>query len=199
LGEDPLMTHRLFFDIGGTGAKADAVSIWDTQFIGKEIRNLKYYEAQGQPLATHLAWLRKNNLTPDRAQIWLPHDGSTHDKVYDVSYESALKQAGYEVTVVPNQGKGAANARIESVRRTFPNAWFNQRENAMDNEDTTAGLDALGWYHEKKDENRNIGLGPEHDWASHGADAYGLMSIVYEQQGKEVKASDLYSAFRRAG
>ena len=28
------------------------------------------------------------------------------------------------------------------------------------------GLDALGWYHEKKDENRNIGLGPAHDWSS---------------------------------
>ena len=36
-------------------------------------------------------------------------------------------------------------------------------------------------YHEKKDEVRNIGLGPEHDWASHGADAFGLMCIVYEE------------------
>jgi phage terminase large subunit len=178
VGEDPLMTHRLFFDIGGTGAKADAVSIWNTQFVGKEIRNLKYYEAVGQPLATHINWLRENGLTPDRAQIWLPHDGSTNDKVYDVSYESALKQAGYTVTVVPNQGKGAAKARIESVRRTFPSAWF-------DKTGTQAGVDALGWYHERKDENRDIGLGPEHDWSSHGSDAYGLMSIVYEQSQKQ--------------
>jgi phage terminase large subunit len=40
----------------------------------------------------------------------------------------------------------------------------------------------LGWYHEKKDEVRNIGLGPEHDWASHGADAYGLMCVAHEEQ-----------------
>jgi phage terminase large subunit len=39
----------------------------------------------------------------------------------------------------------------------------------------------LGWYHEKKDEARGIGLGPEHDWASHSADAFGLMAVVYEQ------------------
>jgi phage terminase large subunit len=46
---DPLMTIRLFCDIGGTGAKADAFAIWAAQFIGKEIRVLDYYEAVGQP------------------------------------------------------------------------------------------------------------------------------------------------------
>jgi phage terminase large subunit len=30
---------------------------------------------------------------------------------------------------------------------------------------------------------RNIGLGPEHDWASHGADAFGLMAVAYEDPG----------------
>lgn len=171
---DPLMTIRLFVDIGGTGAKADAFTIWAAQFIGKEIRVLDYYEAVGQPLAAHLDWMRSRGYTPEKAQIWLPHDGSTQDKVYDVSYESALKAAGYKVTVVPNQGKGAAKARIEATRRLFPAIWFN--------EDTTeAGRDALGWYHEKQDETRNIGLGPEHDWASHGADAFGLMCVAYEE------------------
>ena len=177
---DPLMTVRLFFDIGGTGAKADAVSIWPAQFIGKEVRTRDYYEAVGQPLATHINWLRSKGYTPDRAQIWLPHDGSTQDKVFDVSYESALRQAGYHVTVVPNQGKGAAAARIEALRRLFPSIWF-------DAETTEAGRAALGWYHEKKDEARNIGLGPEHDWASHGADAAGLMAVAYEQPKVRIK------------
>ena len=189
--QDPLMTIRLFFDIGGTGAKADAVSIGVAQFVGKQIRALDYYEAVGQPLATHIAWLRGKGYSPEKAQIWLPHDGSTHDKVYDVSYESALKQAGYTVTVVPNQGKGAAKARIESHRRTFPSIWFNQ-------ETTEPWLEALGWYHEKIDENRNIGLGPEHDWSSHCADMSGLMSIVYEEFNKKSKpVSDPYKGFRR--
>jgi len=171
---DPLMTIRLFFDIGGTGAKADAVSIWAAQFIGREIRVLDYYEAVGQPLATHINWLRGKGYTPERAQIWLPHDGSTQDKVFDVSYESALRKAGYTVTVVPNQGKGAAAARIEAVRNIFPMVWFNEST-------TEAGRAALGWYHEKKDDARNIGLGPEHDWASHGADSFGLMAVTYEE------------------
>ncbi|WP_431107605.1 PBSX family phage terminase large subunit [Variovorax paradoxus] len=171
---DPLMTIRIFCDIGGTGAKADAFTMWAAQFIAKEIRVLNYYETQGQPLAAHLTWLRECGYTKDKAQIWLPHDGSTHDKVFDVSYESALQDAGYTVTVVPNQGKGAAAARIEAGRRLFPSMWINE-------ETTAAGIAALGWYHEKRDEHRNVGLGPEHDWASHGADAFGLMCVAYEE------------------
>jgi phage terminase large subunit len=110
---DPLMTLRMFCDIGGTGARADAFVIWVAQFVGREIRVLDYYEAQGQPLATHLAWMRSRGYGPGKADIWLPHDGSSHDRVFDVSYESALRQAGYAVEVVPNQGRGAAAARIE--------------------------------------------------------------------------------------
>ena len=171
---DPLLTLRAFADIGGTGARADSFVIWIAQFVGKEIRVLDYYEAQGQPLATHIAWMRKKGYTPDRCQWWLPHDGDTQDKVFDVSYASALKDALYKVTVVPNQGKGAAKARIEAGRRLFPSIWFND-------EPTEPGRDALGWYHEKKDEARNIGLGPDHDWSCHGADAFGLMCVAYEE------------------
>lgn len=178
---DPLMTLRLFCDIGGTGARADAFTIWVAQFVGREIRWLDYYEAVGQPLAAHLEWARGKGYTPQRAQVWLPHDGETNDKVYDVSYASALREAGYTVEVVPNQGKGAAAARIEAGRRLFPSMWFNAPT-------TQAGLDALGWYHEKRDEKRQIGLGPNHDWASHGADAFGLGCVVYEEPEVKAKA-----------
>lgn len=170
---DPLMTVRLFCDIGGTGARADAFAMWPAQFIGREIRVRDYYEQVGQPLAAHLNWLRSKGYGPDRAQFWLPHDGATNDKVFAVSYESALREAGYDVTVVPNQGKGAAAARVEAGRRMFGSVWF-------DEQTTEAGREALGWYHEKKDEKRGIGLGPNHDWSSHGADAFGLMCVAYE-------------------
>ena len=170
---DPLMTIRLFADIGGTGARADAFAMWAAQFIGREIRVLNYYEAVGQPLGTHLDWMRSQGYKPERAQIWLPHDGASKDKVYDVSYESALVAAGYSVTVIENQGAGAAKMRIEAARRLFPSIWFNEAT-------TAGGRDALGWYHEKKDDARGIGLGPEHDWSSHGSDGFGLMCVAYE-------------------
>jgi phage terminase large subunit len=175
---DPYLPVMLFVDIGGTGQKSDAFSMWACQFVGKEIRVLNYYEAQGQPIGEHLAWMRKNGYDPGKVRIWLPHDGSTNDKVYDISYESAFKKIGYDVKVLVNQGSGAASMRIEAVRRWFPSCWFN--------EDTTqSGRDALGWYHEKWDDKRNIGLGPSHDWASHAADAFGLMATVVGKMTEE--------------
>jgi phage terminase large subunit len=65
--------------------------------------------------------------------------------------------------------------RVDAGRRLFPRMRFNEAT-------TEGGRDALGWYHEKIDEQRNIGLGPEHDWSSHAADAFGLMCIVYEEE-----------------
>lgn len=171
VSRDPLMTIRAWWDIGGTGAKADACSIWIGQYVGREIRVLDYYEARGQPLATHIAWLREHGY--GAALCVLPHDGASNDKVYDVSYESALRAAGFEVTVIPNQGKGAAMMRIESARRLFPSIWINEAT-------TVGGVDALGGYHERRDDVRGIGLGPEHDNCSHGADAFGLMCVAYE-------------------
>ena len=71
--------------------------------------------------------------------------------------------------------------RIEAVRRILPRCWFNEAT-------TEAGRDALGYYHEKKDEQRNIGPGPEHDWSSHAADSFGLMAMDYEEpRGKATK------------
>lgn len=183
---DPLMTIRIICDIGGTGARADAFTMWAVQFIGPEVRILDYYEAIGQPFATHLEWLTERKYTTGKAKIYLPHDGDTQDKVFDVSYAKAFRAAGYEVKVIPNQGKGAAKMRIEAARRLFPSMWFNEAT-------TDGGLAALGWYHEKKDEARNIGLGPDHDWSSHGADSFGLMAIVYEQQKGKKAVNTNYS------
>ena len=176
VGPDPLMTYRAFCDIGGTGQRADAFTIWVAQFIGRECRVLKYYEAVGQPAATHMTWLRDHGYTGANTTIWLPHDGDTQDKVFDVSYKKAFESANYAVEVVPNQGKGAAMLRVRAGQRVFPSMW-------IDAEGCAAGLEAVGWYHEKQDEKREIGLGPDHDWSSHGADSFGLMAIVYESIG----------------
>jgi phage terminase large subunit len=172
LSPDPLMTMRAYWDIGGTGNNADACSIWIAQMVGPRVLVHDYYEAVGQPLAAHVNWLRDHGY--GKALCVLPHDGRTHDKVFPVTFESELQAAGFEVKVIPNMGRGAALKRIEAVRRLFPNIWFNEAT-------TTAGVEALGAYHEKIDEKRSVGLGPVHDWSSHGADAFGLMCIAHEQ------------------
>ena len=169
---DPLMTYRAFWDIG----TRDATAIWVAQFVGSEIRVLDHYEASGQPLAAHLNWLRSRGYTG--AQCVLPHDGANENHVTAIRFEDHIKAAGFSTLVIKNQGKGAAMKRVEAARRLFPSIRFNE-------ETTKAGLDALGWYHERRDQNRGIGLGPEHDWSSHSADAFGLMCVAHPDLTKE--------------
>jgi phage terminase large subunit len=167
VARDPVMTIRAVWDIGFR----DACAIWIVQYVGREIRVLDYYEAVGQPLAAHLHWLRSNGYAD--ALCVLPHDGAHADAATGIRFEDHIRAAGFQCETVPNQGKGAAMKRIEATRRLFPSIWFNGAT-------TQGGMDALGWYHERQDETRNIGLGPNHDWASHAADAFGLACVAYE-------------------
>lgn len=179
VGADPLLPLRAYVDIGGSGATADAFAIWIVQFVGREIRILNYYESIGQVLAFHVNWLRDNGYKS--AIVRLPHDGVNENNIIGRRYEDHLRDAGFDVPEpIKNQGRGAASMRIEAVRRIFPFCWFNENT-------TEAGRDALGFYHERRDADRNIGLGPSHDWSSHCADAFGLMAIDYEepQQARE--------------
>jgi phage terminase large subunit len=149
---DPLLPIRLFWDIGGAGAKADACAIWVCQFVAQEILVLDYIEGQGQVLGYYTNELRHRGY--EKAICHLPHDGVNTNAVTGLRYADHLKDAEFKVEVIPNQGSGAAAMRIEAVRRIFPKCWFNEAT-------TEAGRDALGYYHERKDEQRDVGLGPE--------------------------------------
>lgn len=177
---DPLLKVYAVWDIGGTSDRSDATAIWIVQFIGDEIRWLNHYEVIGQPFDAHVNWLRSNGY--EDAVCVLPHDARKHDVVYDVTPEGFLRSAGFVVDTVPNQGRGAALQRIDALRAVFNRCTFNR-------ETTKGGREALGWYHEKRDEVRQIGLGPDHDWSSHTADAAGLVAVY----ARGIAASDGWS------
>ncbi len=162
---DPLMQIWAFWDIG----TRDSTAIWIVQFVGGRVHLLDYYEASGQPLGAHLQWLRENGY--EKAICVLPHDGAQANHLSAMRYVDHVREAGFEAEVIRNQGKGAAMQRVEALRRLFPSIW-------IDPEHCGPGIEALSAYHEKKDEKRDLGLGPEHDWSSHGADAAGLVAIA---------------------
>lgn len=172
---DPLLPLRAFHDIGGPSANADAYAIWIVQWVEQHIRVLNYYESTGQVLGHHTAWMRKNGY--EDAINYLPHDGARPDGV-GKRYEDHWREAGFKVEPpVKNQGAGAASIRVEAVRRLGAKMWFNEKT-------TEPGRDALGFYHEKRDDVRGIGLGPLHDWSSHAADSFGMMACCYEEPGR---------------
>lgn len=170
VARDPNMAIRTFWDLG----RRDATAIWVAQFIGRKILVLDYIEGSGQPPSYYFDELRTRGYRG--CMVYLPHDGSRvgPENASGRSYEDQARDAGFDVEVIRNQGPTAAMLRVDAGRRLFGSMWFNEAT-------TEAGRDALGAYHERKDEKRNIGLGPEHDWASHGADAFGLMAVAYEE------------------
>lgn len=169
LAREPILRVRSFWDLG----RNDATSIWVAQFVDREIRVLDYIEGRGQELSYYISQMHSRGWSD--AVCELPHDGM-HVRLEAVgSVEQQLRAARFEVNVTPNQGKGAALERVEASRRNFPRIWFN------DTADVRSGMKALSAYHERWDDNRNVGLGPEHDWASDPADAFGLMNICYEE------------------
>lgn len=180
---DPIMQVRAWWDIGGPGKKADAMAIWVGQYVGREIRMLDYCEGVGQVLGFYLAWFRERGWVDERKPLMvLPHDAAqTHaDNPTGMDFEAQLKAAGYQTRKI-HSPPGIIMQRIQTSRRLFPRVLFNK-------ETTGPGREALGWFHEKWDEERNVGLGPEHDWAIHGADAFGLGMIDYREP--EMTTSD---------
>ena len=167
-----MLPVRTIWDLGID----DSTAVWVAQTVGQEIRYLAYIEGSGQPLSYYVNELRALGYGPE-CEVILPHDGG--HRILGLNdtkaIEDHMKDAGYRrVRVIPNQGKGAAMARIEAARRLFPRMKF-------DSEKTPDGLRTLEAYHEKRDEDRNVGLGPDHDWASHGADAFGLDAVSFKE------------------
>jgi phage terminase large subunit len=62
---------RLFWDIGGAGAKADAMAIWVVQWAGQEIRVLDFLEGQGQVLGYYTNELRHRGY--GKSLCYFPH------------------------------------------------------------------------------------------------------------------------------
>ena len=76
--------------------------------------------------------------------------------------------------VIPNQGAGAASARIETARRHFPRIFFNA-------DTTEGGRDAIGCYTKRSPTMIKTSGSGLTTMESHGADSFGLMCIHYDQ------------------
>ena len=181
LALDPLMPIKAYWDIG----ISDATAIWIVQQKGADIRFIDHYEAENQDLATHLNWMRRQGYG-EAVQI-LPHDGKKRDPATAITFEDHIRGAGFEVRTIPNQGKGAAFERIEAARKLFGRMHFDENK-------CRHGLKCLGWYHEKKNAG-GYGVGVDHDWSSHSADAFGLVAVDYQ----EPRISKPYKTGMRVG
>ena len=151
----------------------DDTAIWFVQRVGTEIHCIDYLSSHGEPLAEYVRIMQGKGYV--YSQDVLPHDAQARELQTGKSRMEALKAMGRDVVLLPNH---RVEDRIETVRSQFARVWFDEGK-------CRHGIDALRnyrrelepltmWASETEPLYKNR---PVHDWASHGADAfgYGLM------------------------
>ena len=161
------------FDLGW----ADNTAIWFIQFIGMEIRVIRYLEANQQTISWYLAEMQKFGYMYDT--LWLPHDAQNKTLAANGrSIEEIVRAAGYSVRIIE---KVPVLDSINAARTIFPKCWF-------DRINTEAGLQCLRHYRYDVDpETGQFSKKPLHDIYSHGADAFRYIGLVVTEPKKAQK------------
>lgn len=151
---------------------SDATAIWFVQPQGREFRVLDYYENNGVGLEHYASEILARAAKGMKfSRHILPHDAEAHELGTNLTRTETLRRLmpGHIFAITPRQ---SVDDGINAVREILPRCWF-------DKTNCAAGLKALNAYHEKIDETRRVGKGPEHDWASHGADAFRYGALMW--------------------
>jgi hypothetical protein len=164
---------------------ADSTVIWFVQLVGREIRVIDYYEANGKGLDHYAKVLQ------DRGYLYgqhiAPHDIAVREFGSGRSRIETAQALGIKFDTAPNL---PVKDGIDATRMVLGRCWFDAQRCAT-------GLDALRQYREHYDDKRGVSRGPLHNFASHAADAfrYGVVALeerVIVQRAKEREAIGHY-------
>lgn len=165
---DPALPVHTFWDLG----VGDATAIWFAQAIASEVRLIDYYEAEGEGLPFYAKVLKDRGY--NYGKHWAPHDIEVREFGSGRSRIETARSLGINFLLCPRAGSGNAEAleeRIHASRMLFPRCYF-------DAEKTRAGIKALSSYRRAYNQTLDeFKATPVHDWASHGADAFGHMAV----------------------
>lgn len=165
---DPLLPVDTDWDLG----VRDQTSIWFSQSTpGGEVRLIDYYESSGNGLQHYAQKLHEKQA----ARQWMygrhhaPHDIEVRELGTGHSRWESARQLGLHFQV----GKQLPLADgISACRMLLPRCWF-------DSEHCAEGVEVLQnytWQYNSRMQEHNTAL-PEHNWASHGADAFRTLAI----------------------
>lgn len=174
---DPDYPVQTAWDLG----LSDDTAIWFFQVIGREIRILAYYASRGHLIDYYAKVLETYQHTmgwrywfhdPREAYHWVPWDArpktlaSKGKSLIEIAWED--HQMRFRVTKDLSVQDG-----IQAARRMLQQTFISEKL-------CSKGIEALRNYKREWDEDRQMFKStPEHDWASHGADALRYMAISY--------------------
>ncbi len=149
----------------------DATAIWFSQAVrgSGEIRIIDYLEATGKGLNFYKRALDEKPYT--YRDHWAPHDIQVRELTSGQSRLDTARALGLNFQIAPRIQNVAE--RIHATRMILPRCYF-------DGIRCQVGIEALQGYRWKMPTINQTGQQlPIHDWASHGADAFGAMALRF--------------------
>lgn len=166
-----------FWDLG----KGDMTAIWFVQIAGLEYRLVHYFQASGLEVGDYLEKLEA--LKEERGwfygTMWLPHDAEHQRLGMPRTIKRQVEDGGYRVKIVPNIRIADG---IAAARTVFASAWF-------DEEHCADGLACLRQYHYEVADDGTRSKLPEHDWSSHGSDAFRYLGVALKEDAPKPKVA----------
>lgn len=159
---DPLLPVFTAWDLG----IGDSTAIWCAQRERSgDVRLIDYYENSGEGLGHYVNWLNGRGYTYERH--YLPHDAQARELGTGKSRVEMLRSLGINGEIVPGL---SLDDGIEAARMFLMRCW-------IDAERCRLGIDCLVSYRRRQNPRTEEYGQPEHDWASHGADALRYLAL----------------------
>ena len=156
------------FDLG----IGDSTAIWFAQFIGTEVHLIDYYEASGVGLDHYVKVLQDKGYIYD--QYIFPHDIRVRELGSGKSRLEILEGMGIHSDKTEIAPQLLIEDGIQLVRTMLDKCYF-------DEEKCEKGIDCLLNYSKKWDDSGGTWrMRPDHNWASHGADAFRYLAVGYQ-------------------
>ncbi|MDY7026357.1 MAG: hypothetical protein SVC26_08480 [Pseudomonadota bacterium] len=159
---DPRLPTYTAWDLG----ISDYMTVWFFQVYGKEIRFINYYQNHNHGMAHYIKYLKKfeEEHGISYAKHFAPHDIQVRELISGKSRKDSAKEMGVSFTVV-KRVKQKSDA-IEAGRTMFDRCSFDEVR-------CKDGLSCLSDYGYEYDEKAKMfKKNPEHNWCSHGSDAF---------------------------
>jgi phage terminase large subunit len=177
---DPMFPVHTAWDLG----YSDDTAIWWFQVVHGEIRMLDYHSSNGQPVAFYAGIIQSREI--ERGYVYgthyLPHDARAKTLA---SNKSIIEQLSDKIPlkcmkIVPSL---SLQDGIQATRLALTRAWFDHK--------CEDGIECLRQYQREYDEDKKVFRDkPRHDWTSHGADAFRMLSIAWKEEAKIVTKDD---------
>ncbi len=149
----------------------DSTAIWVFQIVGREWHWLRYYEKSNEKLDHFVDWIKALPFAVHTH--YLPHDAEARELQTGLNRIEFLEQRDFRCEVVPRHNVAD---RIAATQLKFNRFFFDA---AL----CEAGLNSLRMYRAEFDEKKKtLQPKPYHDWASHGADAFGCGVMGAEEK-----------------